>query len=72
MVGIVTGGWLMARQALAAHRRLGAGDERREFLGTKVATARFYCEQILPQTAGLLPAVTASPHHWLALDTAHL
>jgi hypothetical protein len=37
-----------------------------------VTTARFYCEQVLPQAAGLLPAVTASPAHWLALDTAHL
>jgi 3-(methylsulfanyl)propanoyl-CoA dehydrogenase len=72
MFGIVTGGWLMARQALAAHQRLAAGDDRREFLAAKVTTARFYCEQVLPQAAGLLPAVTASPAHWLALDTAHL
>jgi 3-(methylthio)propanoyl-CoA dehydrogenase len=53
MFGIVTGGWVMARQALAA-TRLGTDDP---FLAAKVATARFYCEELLPQAGGLLPAV---------------
>ena len=29
------------------------------YLEAKITTARFYAEQLLPQTAGLLPAVTA-------------
>jgi hypothetical protein len=46
MFGLVAGGWLMDRSA-----RAGNAD--------KVATARFYIGQLLPQVHGLLPAVTA-------------
>ena len=60
MCGIVTGGWLLARSALAAQRRLEAGTGS-ELLEQKVVTARFYCDQLLPQAAGLLAAVTAGP-----------
>jgi alkylation response protein AidB-like acyl-CoA dehydrogenase len=62
MCGIVTGGWLLARSALAAQRRLDAGTgDRRELLEQKIVTARFYCDQLLPQAAGFLAAVTAGP-----------
>jgi hypothetical protein len=62
MFGLVTGGWLMARSALAARRLLesGSGSSSGDpWLEDKVVTARFYAEQLLPQAAGLLPAVTA-------------
>ena len=45
MFGIVAGGWVMARQAIAA-RTLGLDD--------KLTTARFYLAELLPQAAGLL------------------
>jgi alkylation response protein AidB-like acyl-CoA dehydrogenase len=58
--GLVIGGWLMARSALAASRLLrNAGGSDAVFLREKIGTARFYTEQLLPQAAGLLPAVTA-------------
>jgi alkylation response protein AidB-like acyl-CoA dehydrogenase len=58
--GTVIGGWLLARSALAASRLLdSAGDSDVAFLEEKIATARFYAEQLLPQAFGLLPAVTA-------------
>ncbi|GIU85437.1 MAG: acyl-CoA dehydrogenase [Acidimicrobiales bacterium] len=59
MFGLVTGGWLLARSAVAAHKALeeGRGDER--FLRNKIATARFYAENILPAVAGLLQPVTS-------------
>ena len=59
MFGTVTGGWLMARQALAARGELDAGSDDADYLRAKVATARFYCEQVLPTAAGLVPSVTA-------------
>ncbi|MDQ1369848.1 MAG: 3-(methylsulfanyl)propanoyl-CoA dehydrogenase [Acidimicrobiaceae bacterium] len=63
LFGLVAGGWLLARSALAAHRQLaanaGGGADDEEFLAAKVATARFFCQQLLPGTAGLVPAVTA-------------
>jgi alkylation response protein AidB-like acyl-CoA dehydrogenase len=61
MAGIVTGGWLLTKSALAAEavRSTGGGGFSTEFLEQKVVTARFYATQLLPQAAGLLPAITA-------------
>jgi len=59
LAGVTAGGWLMARSALAAQRLLGDGLGDAEFLEQKIVTARFYCDQILPQVHGLVPAVTA-------------
>jgi alkylation response protein AidB-like acyl-CoA dehydrogenase len=59
MCGLVTGGWLLARSALAAERRLAEGGGDGDLLAQKLVTARFYCDQLLPQAAGLQPAVTA-------------
>jgi 3-(methylsulfanyl)propanoyl-CoA dehydrogenase len=61
MCGIVTGGWLLARSARAAVRALGERRKDAEFLRQKIVTARFYADQLLPQAAGLAPAVTAGP-----------
>jgi 3-(methylthio)propanoyl-CoA dehydrogenase len=58
MFGLVVGGWLMARSALAAKQLLDDGSSD-QWLIEKVATARFYAEQLLPQACGLLPAATA-------------
>jgi 3-(methylsulfanyl)propanoyl-CoA dehydrogenase len=60
LAGLVVGGWLMARSALAASQllRTAVGADA-IFLREKIGTARFYAEQLLPQAAGLLPAVTA-------------
>jgi alkylation response protein AidB-like acyl-CoA dehydrogenase len=61
MCGIVTGGWLLARSAQAAQRLLDSGEGDADFLTQKLVTAKFYAEQLLPQAAGLAPAVTAGP-----------
>jgi 3-(methylthio)propanoyl-CoA dehydrogenase len=70
MFGIVAGGWLMARQALAATRRMASGSTETDFLQAKMVTANFYCEQILPQAAGLLSAATAGAVDLMALTPA--
>ncbi len=59
LMGTTLGGWFMARSALAARELLQKGDGDAGFLEAKVATARFYAEQLLPQTRSLLPMVTA-------------
>jgi len=59
LCGVVTGGWLLARSAQAAARLAADGLGDADFLAQKVVTARFYCDQILPQVHGLVPAVTA-------------
>ena len=63
MAGIVTGGWLLTKSAIAASA-LKAGDHdgfSEEFLDQKLVTSRFYMTQLLPQAAGLVPAITAGP-----------
>ena len=54
LFGTVCGGWLMARQALAASRRLAGGEEDVAFLAAKIATARFYAEHFLAMAPGYL------------------
>ena len=56
LMGVVTGGWMLTRAALAAQSATGFGPE---FLGQQLVTARFFAAQVLPQVAGLAPAVTA-------------
>jgi alkylation response protein AidB-like acyl-CoA dehydrogenase len=61
LFSVVTGGWVMAQQALKATALLADGSPGdKPFYEGKVLTARFYCEQLLPQAAGLVPAVTAT------------
>jgi alkylation response protein AidB-like acyl-CoA dehydrogenase len=55
MFGTTAAGWLLARQAISA--RAGADDDA--FLAAKVTSAEFFCDQIVPQVAGLLPSVLA-------------
>src|SRR5262245_6990686 len=43
LMGIVAGGWQMARAALAAQKKMGDGDK--SFLQAKIVTAQFYAER---------------------------
>ena len=72
LFGTVVGGWLLARSALAARAALDAGGDDADFLTAKVATARFYCQELLPQARGLLPAVTAGAGLLFAVEPKHL
>jgi butyryl-CoA dehydrogenase len=67
LMGIVCGGWQMARAALAAQAALdrGAGDAR--FLKAKIATARFFGDHVLSQAPGLRDAVLEGAAGVLAL-----
>ena len=67
MWGLVAGGWLMARSALAGR---ATGDA--ELAETQLVLARFYAEQLLPQAAGLLSAATAGSGDLFALDADQL
>jgi alkylation response protein AidB-like acyl-CoA dehydrogenase len=67
MWGLVVGGWLMAKSALAAP---SARD--REVADSQLVLARFYAEQLLPAAAGLLGAATAGSEDLFALTTAQL
>jgi alkylation response protein AidB-like acyl-CoA dehydrogenase len=70
MFGLVVGGWLLARSALAAHKLAGSGPGNDRFLADKIATADFYCRQLLPEASGLLPATTAGAAPLFRVDLA--
>ena len=55
LMGVVAGGWQMARAALAAERNLGSGDKA--FFEAKLATARFFADQVLVQAPALRDTV---------------
>jgi 3-(methylthio)propanoyl-CoA dehydrogenase len=57
LLGTVTAGWLMARQAVAADGRLAADAENAAFLAAKLVTARFYAEHFLALAPGYVPGV---------------
>ncbi|MEF3402364.1 acyl-CoA dehydrogenase [Agromyces sp. CCNWLW203] len=61
--GLVVGGWLMAKSALAARGLDGDG-----IAETQLPLARFYAEQLLPQASGLAGAATAGSRDLFALD----
>ncbi len=58
LVGYVCGGWQMARAALACRSERPAPEDL-DFHRQKLATARFYADQILPKVDALLKAVTS-------------
>jgi len=58
LMGVTVGGWMLARGALAAADWRSDGGNA-DFCDNKVHTARFFAEQLMPQTKGLLPQVTA-------------
>jgi hypothetical protein len=70
LCGYVMGGWLLAKSADVAARKLAAGDADREFLAGKLASARFYAEQVLPQALGLARIVTSGAASVLEVDAA--
>ena len=57
LFGIVAGGWLMARAALVAQTRVEQGAAGDDFYSTKIVTARFYADHILPQAQALAYSV---------------
>jgi alkylation response protein AidB-like acyl-CoA dehydrogenase len=58
LLGDVIGGWMLGKGALAASRRLAAGDPDPDYCRTKIGLARVYAEQVLAQAPGLTQAVT--------------
>lgn len=59
MLSVATCGWLMARQLRIAKAQLDTGEGDSEFLKMKIAGARFYLDQMVPEARGLKAAATA-------------
>ncbi|WP_138379165.1 acyl-CoA dehydrogenase C-terminal domain-containing protein [Luteithermobacter gelatinilyticus] len=72
LMGVVSGGYLLIKGALAAWQRLGQGDVDEAFLKAKIATARFFAEQIMPQAAGLKDMIMTGDETLYAIDADHM
>ncbi len=57
LCGFTLGGWLLAKSAAIAERKLAGGASDRQYLEGKIASARFYADHILPQTLALARVV---------------
>ncbi len=57
LMGIVSGGWQMARAALTAQKHLTAGTQDQAFYAGKISTARFFADHVLIQAPGLAETV---------------
>ncbi|MFJ3055525.1 acyl-CoA dehydrogenase [Herbaspirillum sp. NPDC087042] len=67
MAGVVLGGWQMARAAAVAAAKLKAGEGDGKFYEAKLATARFFADQILPQALAYRTAIVEGGQAVLAL-----
>jgi acyl-CoA dehydrogenase len=68
LAGLVLGGWQMARGLLAAER---LRDSDPAFYNTKIATARFFMENLLPQAQGLATSIVEGGYSANALEVEH-
>ncbi|NFV79231.1 acyl-CoA dehydrogenase [Magnetospirillum aberrantis] len=58
LMGVVLGGYQMARAAKVARARLDAGEGDLDFFEAKLNTAWFYAEHVLPQAPAFLASIT--------------
>jgi hypothetical protein len=72
LLGIVAGGWMMARAARIAAEDLEAGRGDAAFLRGKVLTARFYADHIVPQSLALSTVAMRGADSVLAVEEALL
>jgi hypothetical protein len=69
LMGVVAGGWQMARAALVAEKLLSSGKPiDKAFLEAKIATARFYGDHVLVQAPGLRDTVVSGAAAVMALS----
>ncbi len=70
LAGYVAGGWQLARGALIARQKLEQAGGDASFYQTKITTARYYADHILPKTQALRHEVVEGSESVLALQEA--
>jgi len=70
LAGNAIGGFYLVKSAALANEDLAARSGDAEFLSSKIATARFYAEHVLPQCAALAVTVTEGARVTLASPEA--
>src|SRR5262249_1135754 len=67
LMGIVAGGWQMARAALVAEAKLASGSGEAAFYSAKIKTARFFSDQVLVQAGSLRDTIASGAGTVMAL-----
>jgi alkylation response protein AidB-like acyl-CoA dehydrogenase len=67
LMGIVAGGWQLARGALAAERHLQTHQGDLQFYESRILVARFFGDSVLPRASGLAHAVVHGAESILGL-----
>ena len=72
LMGVVLGGWMLARSADIASRQLAAGEGDAAFLKGKILTARFFADHVMAQAGSYMLAATRGADSVLAMEEALL
>jgi alkylation response protein AidB-like acyl-CoA dehydrogenase len=67
LMGIVAGGWQLARAALIAESKINKKEGDQNFYAAKIATARFFGDHVLSQAPGLAATVVSGAATVMAL-----
>ncbi len=70
LFGLVALAYLWARAAKIAHEKMPAANGDASFYRAKLATAQFFYDRVLPETAGLFAAVKSGKASTMALEEA--
>lgn len=68
LMGYLCGGWVMTNMAANAHEKVKLQKGDLEFLQSKIVTARFYCEQLLPRVESAITSIKAGSQTIMALS----
>ncbi len=72
LMGVVLGGWMLARSAQIASRQLAAGEGDAAFLKGKILTARFFADHVMSQAGAYTLAATRGADSVLAMEESLL
>jgi len=72
MAGLVFGAWLLTKSANIAAQQLSSGATDQDFLSGKLASARFYSAQVLPQANALARIITGGAASVLETEASFL
>lgn len=72
MVSVMTCAWLLERQARLAADLLSKGEGNPSFLRSKIATAAWYLDHMVPEAIGLAPSVQAGARHLYTLHASEM
>jgi len=70
MLGRLSGGWMIARQALAARAAQSEADADTAWLDAKLTLARYYAERMLPLVESARTIITDGAESTISLDAA--